>query len=118
MRKMKGALLITVVTLASEPTRAQPPNEVYSFDVIADTVTGQPGCEAGCPVTVPYHLATLTVTHKAFAPNHAASLTHPPTVDNGVVSLVFVPRDVILTFFPGASELFRRQHPGPIRRPG
>jgi hypothetical protein len=90
-----SALLITAMTLVSEPTWAQPPNEVYSFDVISDTLTELPACQAGCPVPVPYHLASLTVTHEAFAPNHAASLTATygmvPADDNGVVSFTVNP---------------------------
>ena len=95
MRKMNGALLIAV-TLASGPTWAQPPNEVYSFDVISDTVVSPPSPPGTvCAATVPYHLATLTVTHQAFAPDHAASLfagPYSPTDNHGVVSFIVSPQ--------------------------
>ena len=61
MNKRVLVSAFTIGTLASGPTWARPPNEVYSFDMISDVVTDG-GClnPTGCPVQTPYHLATLT----------------------------------------------------------
>jgi hypothetical protein len=92
--------LFAAAVLVSSPAVAAPPNEVYSFDVISDVETGLNGKTCPDPnfpfcqnLTTPYPLATLTVTHKAFAPDHAATLDAGPgnATGNGVVSFTFSP---------------------------
>jgi hypothetical protein len=84
------------------PGSTQPPNVVYQFQVMTESLRTLPNAPPGfyiqcesptvqCTVTpgnAPYLLGILTLTHKAFS-SHEAQLTtetNPPTDDSGVVS--------------------------------
>jgi hypothetical protein len=103
--EMKGAhYLATVVAglLAAAPVSAAPPDRIYEFIVVSDTVqtpadcsAGNTECIGGVPPTfaegpVPYKLATLTLTHKALKEHQAqlSDMTDPPTDDGRVVTFI------------------------------
>jgi hypothetical protein len=89
--------LVALIGTASEALAA-PPDQIFEFTVIADTVTGgvgvpYPFCGSGCVVTEntdPYKLATLTLTHDALTRHTAvlSDMTDPPTDDGRVISFI------------------------------
>ena len=106
--------LLVAAALAGSPASAAPPDVIYRFDVISETVTfgGQPCTPSSTfpcvPPHAPYELATLELTHQAFAPNHAAQLETGPagtTVDDGVIAFTtfLAPPGSELNFPPSIS---------------
>jgi hypothetical protein len=95
MNKLGFPIVAITISAAwlTAPVSAAPPEEIFEFTVITDTLQTPPQClgNPACTITegrVPYLLGTLTLTHDALT-QHQAQLsdqTNPPTDDGRVIS--------------------------------
>src|SRR5262249_61499299 len=94
MLKTLAGVGVSMLALAT-PALASPPDRIYEFTVITDTVQTPPICGYDglppCTFTegqVPYRLATLTLTHDALTKHQArlSDMTDPSTDDGRVIS--------------------------------